>query len=214
MLLREALRIRSKEVVALTGGGGKTTLMFRLADELIAGGAHVVTTMTTRIFVGQMARAPAHLILNGEDALLAQLPAALAAYRHVLIAGGIVIEKDKVEGVPPDLVERIASQASVQAVIVEADGSRRLPLKAPAAHEPVIPRATTLVVPVVGLDVLGHPLTTGHVHRPEIVAALTGASLGEPVTPEMVATVLAHSEGGAKGAPPSASAGTLPQPGG
>ena len=58
MQLSHALRIRPKEVVVLVGGGGKTTLMFRLADELAASGRRVVTTMTTRIFVGQMARAP------------------------------------------------------------------------------------------------------------------------------------------------------------
>ena len=57
MQLSRALRIRPTEVVVLVGGGGKTTLMFRLADELVASGSRVVTTMTTRIFVGQMLRA-------------------------------------------------------------------------------------------------------------------------------------------------------------
>lgn len=204
MLLHEALRIRTKDVVALTGGGGKTTLMFRLADELVAAGRSVVTTMTTRIFVGQMARAPGRLVLNGEGALLAQLPAALAEHHHVLIAGFIVVEQDKVEGIPPSLITRMAAHYAVDVVIVEADGSRRLPFKAPAAHEPVVPPAATVVVPVVGLDVLGRPLTAAHVHRPEIVAALTGAELGDTVTPEMVAFVLAHPAGGAKGTPAAA----------
>lgn len=204
MLLHEALRIRGREVVALTGGGGKTTLMFRLADELVAAGRRVVTTMTTHIFVGQMARAPGRLVLSGEGALLAQLPTALAEHQHVIIAGATIVEQDKVEGVPPGLIARIAAHHAVDVVIVEADGSRRLPFKAPAAHEPVVPSAATLVVPVVGLSVLGQPLAAAHVHRPERVAALTGAALGDPVTPEMVAAVLAHPAGGAKGAPPAA----------
>ncbi len=58
MQLSHALRMHPKEVVVLVGGGGKTTLMFRLADELAVSGRRVVTTMTTRIFVGQMLRAP------------------------------------------------------------------------------------------------------------------------------------------------------------
>ncbi len=204
MLLHEALRIRPKDIVALTGGGGKTTLMFRLADELVAAGRSVVTTMTTHIFVGQMARAPGRLVLSGEGALLAQLPAALAEHHHVLIAGATIVEQDKVAGIPPDLIARVAALHAVDVVIVEADGSRRLPFKAPAAHEPVVPPAATLVVPVVGLSVIGRPLTPVHVHRPEIVAALTGAAVGDAVTPEMVAAVLSHPEGGAKGVPPSA----------
>ena len=61
MLICRALRLRAKDVVSLTGGGGKTTLMFRLAAELAGLAWRVVTTMTTRIFVGQMAVAPPRL---------------------------------------------------------------------------------------------------------------------------------------------------------
>ena len=147
MLLSTALRIHPKDVVALAGGGGKTTAMFRLAEELRALNRRVVTTMTTKIFVAQMACAPAHLILETEDALLARLGPALAQHGHVLIAGGSIVEQDKVQGVPPELLDRVAAQPAVDAVIVEADGSRRLPFKAPAAHEPVIPASTCRSTP-------------------------------------------------------------------
>jgi molybdenum cofactor cytidylyltransferase len=122
----------------------------------------------------------------------------------VLVAGGTAVEQDKAQGVPPDLVDRIAAQPAVDAVIVEADGSRRRPFKAPAPHEPVIPASATVVVPVVGLDALGRPLTAEHVHRPQLVAGLTGAASGAPVTPAMIATVLAHPQGGAKNVPATA----------
>ncbi len=204
MNLSRALRLSPKSLVALTGGGGKTTLMFRLADELVAAGQRVVTTMTTKIFVSQMARAPICLVLHGESALLAQLPEALSEHGHALVAGGTVVEEDKAAGVAPEFVDRLAAHPAVDAVIVEADGSRRRPFKAPAAHEPVLPARATVVVPVVGLDVVGRPLTADAVHRPELVAALTGAALGDPVTPELIAAVLAHPAGGAKGVPPAA----------
>jgi len=204
MQLSHALRIRPKEVVVLVGGGGKTTLMFRLADELAASGRRVVTTMTTRIFVGQMNRAPARLITEDEATLMAELPRALETHRHVIVAGEVIVEQDKVQGVPPELLDRIAAHPAVDALIVEADGSRRLPFKAPAAHEPVIPTSATVVIPLVGLDVLGQPLDAEHVHRPQLVAELTGATLGDPVTAAMIAAVLAHPQGGAKGVPPNA----------
>jgi molybdenum cofactor cytidylyltransferase len=204
MQLTRTLRIRPKDVIVLVGGGGKTTLMFRLADELAVSGRRVVTTMTTRIFIGQMLRAPGRLVTEDEAALLAELPAALDAYRHVIVAGEVIIEQDKVQGVSPTLLDRIAAQPAVDAIIIEADGSRRLPFKAPAAHEPVIPTSATLVIPVVGLDVLGQPLDAEHVHRPQLVAELTGATLGDPVTAAMIAAVLAHPQGGAKGVPPTA----------
>jgi probable selenium-dependent hydroxylase accessory protein YqeC len=78
------------------------------------------------------------------------------------------------------------------------------PFKAPADHEPVIPTETTLVVPVVGADVFGKPLDAEHVHRPELVSALSGAPLGAPITPRIVAQVLAHPQGGCKNVPPGA----------
>ncbi len=214
MKLSDALRVQLKDEIVLVGAGGKTTVMFRLADELVAAGRRVVTTMTTKIFVGQMARAPAQLMLQGEGALpqpgpeprlgLARLPQALAEHGHVLVAGGTAIAEDKVTGLDPALVDRIAAHPAVDVVIVEGDGSRRLPFKAPAPHEPVIPPGATVVVPMVGLDVLGQPLDAAHVHRAERVAELTGATPGDPVTPAMIAAVLAHPQGGAKGVPPAA----------
>ena len=129
---------------------------------------------------------------------------------------------NKLAGVSPSLVDRLAlhfdkaqykrlasgqAQCFSQAVIlVEADGAGHRALKAPAAHEPVVPSSTTILVPLADLTVLGKPLAEEHVHRPELVASLTRAALGEPVTVEMIATVLSHSQGGLKGLPEQARA--------
>jgi molybdenum cofactor cytidylyltransferase len=220
MQLARALRLGAQDVVALAGGGGKTTLMFRLAAELVAAGGHVVTTMTTRIFLSQMKQAPAHLIVHSrmpgtgntrsgpeewdDGAWLDQLTALLAAHGHVLVASDTDVEAGKVAGVPVALVDRLARMPGVDAVILEADGSRRLPFKAPAGHEPVIPGSATIVVPMVGMDALGRPLDATAVHRPERVAALTGAAPGAPITPAIIAQVLVHPQGGARGLPPGA----------
>jgi molybdenum cofactor cytidylyltransferase len=160
--------------------------------------------MTTRIFVGQMALAPAHLVWQNGVSLFEPLHELLAQHQHVLVAGSLSVEEYKVSGLPIGLVDRIASDPFVDAVIVEADGSRRLPFKAPAEYEPVVSNSTTIVVPMVGMDVCGHPLTAEYVHRPNLVAGLAGAAFRDPVTPAMIATVLAHPDGGGKGAPTGA----------
>jgi probable selenium-dependent hydroxylase accessory protein YqeC len=131
-----------------------------------------------------------------------RVEAALDAHGHVLVIGETDPESGKAEGVSLDLFARLRSWFPDAAILNEADGSRMRPFKAPAAHEPVIPDETTLVVPVIGADVFGVPLDPAHVHRPELVSALSGAALGTPVTPELVARVLLHSEGGRKGVPP------------
>jgi molybdenum cofactor cytidylyltransferase len=207
MTLAEALRMTAAESVALVGGGGKTTAMFRLAREAVARGGRAITTTTTRIFGAQIALAPAHV--PAADATQERLAAALAVHRHVLVTGATEARSGKAEGVSLDLFRRLRAWFPDVCVLNEADGSRMRPFKAPAEYEPVIPPDTTLVVPVVGVDVLGQPLAAEHVHRPELVSALCGAPLGTPVTPAIVARVLAHPDGGRKGVPAGARVAVL-----
>lgn len=202
MTLADALRMAADESVALVGGGGKTTAMFRLAREVVDRGGCAITTTTTRIFGAQIALAPAHV--PAVDATRERVAAALAAHGHVLVIGPTEAGSAKAEGVSLDLFRRLRAWFPDACLLNEADGSRMRPFKAPADYEPVIPAETTLVVPVVGADVFGKPLDADHVHRPELVGALTGAPMGTPITPAIVAGVLAHSEGGRKGVPAGA----------
>jgi molybdenum cofactor cytidylyltransferase len=200
--LTDALGMTADEIVALVGGGGKTTAMFRLAREVVANGGSVITTTTTRIFGAQIALAPAHV--PAADLTRERVAAALAVHRHVLVIGPTDAGSGKAEGVSLDLFRRLRAWFPGVCLLNEADGSRMRPFKAPAAYEPVIPADTTLVVPVVGADVIGKPLDADHVHRPELVSALCGAPPGTPITPAIVARVLAHPEGGRKGVPAGA----------
>src|SRR5690606_18076711 len=116
------------ELVAIVGGGGKTSLMFALAAALPG---RVVMTTTTRIFAAQMKRAPA--VVYADD--LSPLCDALDAHGRCLVVGRV--DGDKAFGVDPDLPARLLARPDVDYVLVEADGSRMRPVKAPADHEPV-----------------------------------------------------------------------------
>jgi probable selenium-dependent hydroxylase accessory protein YqeC len=200
--LADALDMTGDEVVALVGGGGKTTAMFRLAREMVEKGGNAITTTTTRIFAAQIALSPAHVA--AADATRERVSAALAAHRQVLVIGPTNASDGKADGVSLGFFRRLRNWCPGVCILNEADGSRMRPFKAPAEHEPVIPAETTLVVPVVGADVFGKTLDAEHVHRPELVSALSGAPLGTPITPEIVARVLAHPEGGRKNVPAGA----------
>jgi molybdenum cofactor cytidylyltransferase len=197
--LADALGMKADEVVALVGGGGKTTAMFRLAREIVEQGGRAITTTTTRIFGAQIALSPVHV--PAADATRERIEAALATHRQVLVIGATDPGSGKADGVSLDLFQRLRQWFPDACILNEADGSRMRPFKAPAEHEPVIPAKTTLVVPVVGADVFGKTLDGDHVHRPELISALSGAPLGAPITPEIVARVLAHPDGGQKGVP-------------
>ena len=202
MKLTDALRMAPDEVVALVGGGGKTTAMFRLAREVVEGGGRAITTTTTRIFGAQIALAPAHV--PAASVTRERLAAELALHRHVLVIGATDADSGKAEGISLDLFRHVRAWFPDVCLLNEADGSRMRPFKAPADYEPVIPAETTLVVVVVGADVLGLSLDSEHVHRPELVATLSGAPMGAPVTPAIVARVLADPQGGRKGVPAGA----------
>jgi molybdenum cofactor cytidylyltransferase len=173
--------------------------MFRLAAEIVESGGRVVTTTTTRIFSAQARLAPVHVHS------LPDLQTALQTSPHVLFTNEVDPVEGKTHGISLEAISSlqslISNNQSPITILVEADGSRMRPFKAPADHEPVIPNCTTLVVPVVGIDVVGKPLTEKYVHRPELVARIHP---GETVTPEMVAVVLAHPQGGRKGVPAGA----------
>jgi probable selenium-dependent hydroxylase accessory protein YqeC len=200
--LAAALQMRDDEVVALVGGGGKTTAMFRLAREMVERGGTAITTTTTRIFGAQIALSPVHVA--AVEASRERLSAALAAHGQALVIGATDAASGKAEGVSLDLFQRLRAWCPNTCIVNEADGSRMRPFKAPAAYEPVIPPETTLVVALVGADVFGTPLDADHVHRPELVSALSGLPLGKAITPDTVARVIGHPDGGRKGVPAGA----------
>jgi molybdenum cofactor cytidylyltransferase len=111
--------------------------------------------------------------------------------------------QQKVGGFSPETVDRLAKALQPDLLIVEADGSRHRPLKAPAPYEPVVPIGTSLLVVLAGLSALGQPLDERWVHRPERVCELTGALPGDRIGPPTVAAVLSHPQGGKKSVPPT-----------
>lgn len=158
-------------ITAVIGSGGKSSLLDRLAAELRPRHSVVLCT-TTHMFP-----APGMPLLTEPDE--AELGRLLEAERAVCT--GRLAEDGRLHepGLP---LPRLAALAEY--VIVEADGSKRLPLKAHAAHEPVIPAGTARTVCVVGLSGLGRPVAEA-AHRPELFAPQGGT-----VTPELLAGVL------------------------
>jgi molybdenum cofactor cytidylyltransferase len=171
--------------------------MFRLAGELRAAGWRVITSTTTHISLEQAQMAPVCIRASELD----NLEQHLDRFGHCLIVGP-PDGKGRVTGIPPELISELKTRNDVDAILVEADGSKSLPFKAPGAHEPVIPEATTILVPIMGLNVLGRPLNDKNVHRPEIIARLSGTQVGDPVTTDTIARVLSHPEGGGRHRPP------------
>ena len=202
--LHDALDIESKALVATVGGGGKTTLLFALARERAALGDLAILTTTTKFTIPREARDAPLVLATNVAARAAAIDDCIRLGKGAAIVGSGRGERGRVLAVEPDWPRIALEMEGVGLVGVEADGAAGRGFKAPADHEPVLPEGVTHVLAVVSVTVLGKPLDGRAVHRPERVIALTGAKEGEPVTPELVAAVLAHSQGGRKGVPPEA----------
>ncbi len=200
--LREALGVRDREVVAFVGAGGKTTVMFRLARELLAEGARPVVTTTTKILVPEDDAERRVLVDAGRSSLVAAVARVLAE-RRVPVAGVATTAEGKLVGVPAEWIDDLAGHSGATHVLVEADGAARKPFKAPGDGEPVIPDTTTLVVAIVGADALGHPMSEV-AHRPERVTALTGLGPGDTLDARSIARVMLDERGVMKSAPAKA----------
>lgn len=190
-------------VVSLIGAGGKTSLMFRLARELRAAGRTVLTTTTTRIFLPADDETDALLVTSDPEELLQQVRRDRED-RALITVGAAVTGSGKLTGFAPDAIGIFAASGLFDWILVEADGSARRPLKAPADHEPVIPSASTEVVAVVGLDAVGQPFSDEVVFRARTASAIMGLRPGEKISEEAVARLIAHPCGGFKGTTPAA----------
>jgi len=200
--LTEALGIKAREVISLVGAGGKTTLMFRLAKELLLSGKRVVTTTTTRILEPTSGETGFLFIDPDEEKIKDFVRCQLGQYHHITVAIER-LESGKLKGVSPNLVNGLSSLPGIDTIITEADGAAGRPVKAPKENEPVIPISTSLVVAVLGVDGMEGELNEKNVYQPERVSKITGIPVGERLTDEAMAALMTHSEGIFKGAPSS-----------
>jgi probable selenium-dependent hydroxylase accessory protein YqeC len=186
-------------VVAIVGGGGKTTLLYGLGHEAVARGRRAILGGTTRFTPAASGRMPP-LVMAAESQLVEAARLALEAQPLVVVTPGSE-PQERFAALTPATADALARTDGLGLLAVEADGSKMRPFKAPAEHELVVPPSATHVVAVVGADAVGARLDEEHVHRPERVRALLAGS-GLDVTrcaPEVIARVLLHPEGGRRG---------------
>jgi len=206
MLVR-ALGLEQARLISLCGAGGKTTLMFSLAREFVAVGERVLVTTTTKIARDEaqgwlsFAAANTGQVLENARRLLPEHGPERAG---AVIAYSEEADGSRLIGLAPEFVDELALGGCFDRILVEADGSARKPLKAPAAHEPVVPAATGALIIVAGVNGLGLPLSEDNLFRANIWSALSGLALGAPVSAESLARAVIHPEGLARGRPANA----------
>lgn len=199
MQLCEAFRVERGEIVAFIGAGGKTSTLVALGYELAARGWRVLATTTTRLGADQLTLMPAARQASDGAAALA-----LALDEHRFVFVYTDIRGDKAHGVTPAQFTDLLAETNADVILIEADGARGLPLKAPRAHEPVIPAETTLVVSIASLSVLGKPLNTDYVFNADAIIEQSGIAQNSPLKSAHLARILSDDRLGLQGVPETA----------
>lgn len=196
MKLRRAFQVVRGDVVSFVGAGGKTSTLIALGHELVEEGWRVLATTTTRIGADQLDLFPG-TVQAGQGGRALSL--ALDERRFVFVYTDV--REDKVYGLTPDAIGWLLDAVNADALLIEADGSRRLPLKAPRPHEPVIPVESSLVVPIASIAALGKPLDDEHIYNAGAIIDRFGFRRGSPVKSPWVAQVLRGDDMGLRGVP-------------
>jgi probable selenium-dependent hydroxylase accessory protein YqeC len=190
--------------VTLIGGGGKTSLMYYLVAGLKADGMVAFAAATAKLF---MPEGTGHrtVLVGGLDEGRRRIAGLLDCPDIVTLAREVVAgDRRKLAGLDPGWLDALAREYPAVRFIVEGDGSAGLPLKGHQPHDPVVPSATSLLVPVVGAEAVGRRLTAACVHRPARAAELAGAAEGDVITPAMIVRLLLHPLGYLHNCPPCA----------
>ena len=206
-LLIDALKIdtNKKNIISFVGGGGKTSLIYELGKELSREGKKVIVTTTTHMFMPEN-----NVVLTGKKEDIIEL----LSSENMITVGSMDYEKNvkvhfdelkaentsdnmerdkkKIMGLPEEIAETLIDLADY--VLVEADGSRRLPLKMPAEHEPVILKGSNMVIGVCGIDAIGKTIKE-ICHRPNLVSEFLEVEEEHIINESDVAKILLSRKG-------------------
>ena len=146
-------------IISVVGSGGKTTLIKKMAEDYRSQGKRVFVTTTTHMFL------EAGMVLSDNaDSIIEVLE------KDGFVMAGIA-DGEKIRALSSETFDAVCGHADV--VLVEADGSKRLPLKFPNATEPVIPENSDEIIVVCGLNAIGQR-AKDVCHRLELVKDCLG----------------------------------------
>lgn len=137
-------------VISITGGGGKTTLLVKFGDYLRRQGYSVLITTTTKV------QSPTYYRYGADSVFVDEV----SALSHVPSPGTLVFYAERnfaeaKKSVSPRAEVLSALIRRYDVTLVEADGSRGMPLKMHTSRDPVILPETTAFIAVMGVDGIG-----------------------------------------------------------
>ncbi len=196
----------TSSVLTFVGGGGKSTLMYLLAREFSSAGYAVLVSTTTMIYHPEIKNRP-------YDDLLIAPAKEILTLRNKVLRGCITVaasaerikdNEHKLKGFSPEEIDILSAEYGADIILVEADGAKHLPIKAPGINEPVIPASSRCVFGVIGLDAMETVISPKTIFRMKEFSTLTGKHAGETVDREALVSLIQSENGLFKNSPEQA----------
>lgn len=189
MKLVDLLCLKTGSVISVAGAGGKTSLIFSLASEL-GSKYKVLVTTTTKIYVPEREQ---HDFIAVEEEMALMDRYCLSKEKGVYVFGSSVKEERKLAVLQYKVLTDICKYFDY--VLIEADGSKRKPLKGWNNGEPVISINTDITIGVLDIQVIGKSISEDLIHRLDKFLELTGTKENEPVELSHLESVVFSHEG-------------------
>lgn len=139
--LKELFQIKQGDVVSIVGSGGKTSLMFKLANELKKDFIVLVST-STRIKKPSYDKYD-YIYTNIDSCLIDKKPDKNGI---IVVSKGVNAKTTKLIGINDSDLDLLIPYYDI--IFLEADGSKELPLKGWKSHEPPILKKTNKTIGV------------------------------------------------------------------
>lgn len=186
MELNKILDIKKGDMISIVGAGGKTTLMFLLANELKNKGKVLVTT-TTKIYNPSEEVDSLALGEEGYKFLKSINDNGIYAY------GEYINDENKLIGADVEILNGLTD--SFDYILVESDGSKRKDLKAWNNNEPVVSSITSNTIGVLSLKTINMEINNENIHRLKEFTSLTNSKEGEKVNLDTLIEVIFNKKG-------------------
>ena len=172
--------------ISVVGGGGKTTVIRKIMNECRNEGIPCAVSTTT------------HIQKYDTEYFLGV--SSVEMFRRIMLKYGVVwmgkeTTDKKLTAFPDTYIKEISNEPGM--LLLEADGAKRLPVKAPAEHEPVICAQTDIVLNVYGMSAVGKKLKDG-CFRVKEMEQILGKTEEDILYPEDIVTLAVSQRAGRK----------------
>lgn len=132
-------------IIAVVGSGGKTSTIKKIAQKYASKNKKVFITTSTHMFVE-----PYAVISDSPEEITEKFN-----YSNIVMAGK-TLDGEKLLPLSQETYKKVCEYADI--VLIEADGSKMLPLKFPADYEPVIYDNVDKIIVITGLNSIGEKM--------------------------------------------------------